>query len=330
MSSDRHTSYAEEGGELLSRKSTEYHREGTIGENHPMTNRLGRRILPRQRDGVQDKRVGGANDWQGGPVEIFINKVASIVLKNAFSVWCGEVSSILNAPTLLSTEKQLERSLDEGITRLRQGGTRSVLFQVTLLAYGYTFLGNGTVRAFVSHLTHEAAVYNRLSPLQGRDVPVFLGAIDLRVMDKIYYFVHRVYVVHITFLSWGGDSLADALKTGGFTDKSLQSMAITALRAMHQEGVVHKDVLFSNMLFNREVKRVMMIDFEREVLVKPPRPPLAQLVPNKRRRKPEETECKKTATSSCNIRRVGEGFSKDILDAKMVFWDLDSRYGIAK
>ncbi|EXL41498.1 hypothetical protein FOCG_16302 [Fusarium oxysporum f. sp. radicis-lycopersici 26381] len=215
--------------------------------------------------------------------------------------------------------KQLERSLDEGITRLRQGGTRSVLFQVTLLAYGYTFLGNGTVRAFVSDLTHEAAVYNRLSPLQGRDVPVFLGAIDLRAMDKIYYFVHRVYVVHITFLSWGGDSLADALKTGGFTDKSLQSMAITALRAMHQEGVVHKDVLFSNMLFNREVKRVMMIDFERAVLVKPPRPPLAQLVPNKRRRKPEETECKKTATSSCNIRRVGEGFSKDILDAKMVF-----------
>ncbi|KAF4334308.1 hypothetical protein FBEOM_11861 [Fusarium beomiforme] len=227
-------------------------------------------------------------------------------------------------------QKQLERSLDEGITRLRQGGTRSVLFQVTLLAYGYTFLGKGTVRAFVSDLTHEAAVYNRLSPLQGRDVPVFLGAIDLRAMDKIYYFVHRVYVVHITFLSWGGDSLADALKTGGFTDKNLQSMAITALRAMHQEGVVHKDVLFSNMLFNREVKRVMMIDFERAVLVKPPRPPLAQLVPNKRRRKPEETECKKTATSSCNIRRVGEGFSKDILDAKMVFWDLDSRYGIAK
>ncbi|KAI1026501.1 hypothetical protein LB504_013126 [Fusarium proliferatum] len=227
-------------------------------------------------------------------------------------------------------QRQLERSLDEGITRLRQGGTRSVLFQVTLLAYGYTFLGKGTVRTFVSDLTHEATVYNRLSPLQGRDVPVFLGAIDLRAMDKIYYFVHRVYVVHIMFLSWGGDSLADALKTGGFTDKNLQSMAITALRAMHQEGVVHKDVLFSNMLFNREVKRVMMIDFERAVLVKPPRLPLAQLVPNKRRRKPEETERKKTATSSCNIRRVGDGFSKDILDAKMVFWDLDSRYGIAK
>ncbi|RYC77038.1 hypothetical protein BFJ63_vAg20087, partial [Fusarium oxysporum f. sp. narcissi] len=300
MSSDRHTSYAEEGGELLSRKSTKYHREGTIGENHPMTNRLGRRILPRQRDGVQDKRVGGANDWQGGPVEIFINKVASIVLKNAFSV-CNRPTQachpVSHGEWLALLQKQLERSLDEGITRLRQGGTRSVLFQVTLLAYGYTFLGKGTVRAFVSDLTHEAAVYNRLSPLQGRDVPVFLGAIDLRAMDKIYYFVHRVYVVHITFLSWGGDSLADALKTGGFTDKNLQSMAITALRAMHQEGVVHTDVLFSNMLFNREVKRVMMIDFERAVLVKPPRPPLAQLVPNKRRRKPEETECKKTATS---------------------------------
>ncbi|KID66885.1 Protein kinase-like domain protein, partial [Metarhizium majus ARSEF 297] len=297
-----------------------------------MTNRLGRRILPRQRDGVQDKRVGGANDWQGGPVEIIINKVASIVLKNAFSV-CNRPTQachpVSHGKWLALLQKQLERSLDEGITRLRQGGTRSVLFQVTLLAYGYTFLGKGTVRAFISDLTHEAAVYNRLSPLQGHDVPVFLGAIDLRAMDKIYYFVHRVYVVHMTFLSWGGDSLADALKTG-FTDKNLQSTAMTALRAIHQEGVVHKDVLFSNMLFNREVKRVMMIDFERAVLVKPPRPPLAQLVPSKRQRKPGETECKKAATSSCNIRRVGEGFSKDILDAKMVFWDLDSRYGIAK
>ncbi|SPJ72404.1 uncharacterized protein FTOL_02132 [Fusarium torulosum] len=117
--------------------------------------------------------------------------------------------------------KQLERSLDDGISRLKQEGTRGVLFKVTLLAYGYTFLGKGTVQAFISDLTHEAAVYDRLNPIQGRNVPVFLGAIDLRTMDKIYYYFHRVYVVHMTFLSWGGDSLADAMKTG-IVGKNLQ------------------------------------------------------------------------------------------------------------
>jgi hypothetical protein len=219
--------------------------------------------------------------------------------------------------------------LDDGISRLKQEGTRGVLFKVTLLAYGYTFLGKGTVQAFISDLTHEAAVYDRLNPIQGRNVPVFLGAIDLRTMDKIYYYFHRVYVVHITFLSWGGDSLAAAMKTG-IVGKSLQSMAITSLRAMHQKGVIHRDVLFANMLFNWELKRVMMIDFERASLAELPRPPLAQLVPNKRRQRPEERECKNVAPLSCNARRASRGFSEDIIKARMVFRDLISPYGIAK
>jgi hypothetical protein len=50
-----------------------------------MTNRLGRRILLRQWDGVQDKRVDEANDWHGGLVEIAINKAVSIVRKTVFS-----------------------------------------------------------------------------------------------------------------------------------------------------------------------------------------------------------------------------------------------------
>ncbi|KAH7231142.1 hypothetical protein BKA59DRAFT_550030 [Fusarium tricinctum] len=225
--------------------------------------------------------------------------------------------------------KQLERSLDDGISRLKQEGTRGVLFKVTLLAYGYTFLGKGTVQAFISDLTHEAAVYDRLNPIQGRNVPVFLGAIDLRTMDKIYYYFHRVYVVHITFLSWGGDSLAAAMKTG-IVGKNLQSMAITSLRAIHQEGVIHRDVLFANMLFNWELKRVMMIDFERASLVKPPRLPLAQLVSNKRKRMSEERESKSAVISSCSARRASRGFSEDIANARMVFRDLASPHRIVK
>jgi serine/threonine protein kinase len=160
-------------------------------------------------------------------------------------------------------------------------------------------------------------------------VPVFLGAIDLRTMDKIYYYFHRVYVVHITFLSWGGDSLADAMKTG-IVGKNLQSMAITSLRAIHQEGVIHRDILFANMLFNWELKRVMMIDFERASLVKPPRLPLAQLVSNKRKRMLEERESKSAVISSCSARRASRGFSEDIINARMVFRDLALPHRIVK
>ncbi|KAK8038582.1 hypothetical protein PG993_006993 [Apiospora rasikravindrae] len=61
--------------------------------------------------------------------------------------------------------EQLEQSLDDGIIPLDDGGARSVLFKVTLLAYGYTFVSKGTVQAFVEDLGHEAAVYRRLRPL---------------------------------------------------------------------------------------------------------------------------------------------------------------------
>ncbi|KAK8039664.1 hypothetical protein PG993_008075 [Apiospora rasikravindrae] len=61
--------------------------------------------------------------------------------------------------------EQLEQSLDDGIIPLDDGGARSVLFKVTLLAYGYTFVSKCIVQAFVEDLGHEAAGYRRLRPL---------------------------------------------------------------------------------------------------------------------------------------------------------------------
>ncbi|KAF5966854.1 reticulocyte-binding protein 2 like protein a [Fusarium bulbicola] len=89
---------------------------------------------------------------------------------------------------------QLEQSIDEGISRLRKSGTRGVLLQVTLLAHGYTFVAKGTVEVFAQDLEDEAAVYERLRPIQGVNVPVFLGPIDLESMDKPYHYDHRMYV----------------------------------------------------------------------------------------------------------------------------------------
>ncbi|KAI8625609.1 hypothetical protein F5Y19DRAFT_466948 [Xylariaceae sp. FL1651] len=160
--------------------------------------------------------------------------------------------------------QQLAHSLDRGVMRLGEEGARGVLFQVTMLAFGYTFVCKGTVQAFVRDLEHEAAVYRRLQAVQGTSIPVFLGAIDLRSINRTYYYDHRVYIIHMTFFSWGG-------------------------------GVVHEDVRSANLLLNTTTQEIMVIDFERALLLDPPRRPLGHLVPNKRARNQETAEGKNGA-----------------------------------
>lgn len=133
--------------------------------------------------------------------------------------------------------EQLGKSLDEGITPLHSGGARGVLFKMTVLAYGYTFASKGTVRAFIGDLENEEAMYERLRPLQGVNVPVFLGAIDLRPMNKTYYYDHRVYVVHMTLLSWGGCSIDEAEALG----ESKESMRLRAIRSL---SLIHNRRIF--------------------------------------------------------------------------------------
>ncbi|KAK2051460.1 hypothetical protein LY76DRAFT_599321 [Colletotrichum caudatum] len=213
--------------------------------------------------------------------------------------------------------EQLERTLDDGVTPLGQGGARGVLFKVSLLAYGYTFVSKGTVQAFIKDLQHEAAVYDRLRPIQGTHVPVFLGAIDLQPLNRIYYYDHRVYVVHMTFLSWGGHDLHVIERVEG-RDGHLEETAMRSLRAIHYQGVVHKDVREENMLFNEEVNGIMMIDFERAQLLEPPRRPLGPLVPNKRRRTSQMKGSKLTQRRTSRGEDQGV-FSGDIAMAENLF-----------
>ncbi|KID81672.1 Protein kinase-like domain protein [Metarhizium guizhouense ARSEF 977] len=218
--------------------------------------------------------------------------------------------------------KQLEESLDDGVTSLGEGGSRGVLFRITLVAYGYTFVGKGTVRAFIRDLEHEAAVYKRLKPAQGISVPVFLGMVDLRAMNKIYYYDHRVYIVHLMFLSWGGYKLDDIQIASGM-GKRLADGTLQSLRSMHEQGVVHKDIRGANMLFNPETDRVMIIDFERSSIVQPPRRALAQVVPNKRPWNHETTEKRKGRCGVSGRQQNGGDIGEDILMARSTFLELN-------
>ncbi|KAG6103388.1 hypothetical protein E4U31_002820 [Claviceps sp. LM219 group G6] len=127
---------------------------------------------------------------------------------------------------------QFEQSLDGGITYEGVAGSRGMFFKVTLLAYGYTFVSKGTVSTHVKHLQNEAKIYEQLEPTQGVHVPVFLGTIDLRMM-----------------------------RTSGLIEQAEQAM-----NSVHDRGVIHQDVRWENVLFNPEIKGIMIIDFERSTV----------------------------------------------------------------
>ena len=222
-------------------------------------------------------------------------------------------SSVVNADTrhsishynfLQLLSRQLKCTLDYGITSLDITGARGALFKVTLLGYGYTFISKGTVQVFVPDLEHEGQVYERLKDVQGVHVPVFLGAIDLRSLGRTYYYDFRIDIVHLSFMSWGGL----ALRNGRDLDRNkstLEPMAVKAIRAIHQRGVLHKDARYENMLFNPQIGRVMLIDFERSQLLDPPRSTLA-----KRRR---------VLDPKGRIKSVDYGFLNDLAGVRAAF-----------
>ncbi|KAG6089777.1 hypothetical protein E4U31_008032 [Claviceps sp. LM219 group G6] len=188
----------------------------------------------------------------------------------------GEAGSLKRHPVdhaqwLRLLQEQFKKSIDVGITYQGVVGAVGAFFKVTLLAYGYTFVSKGTVASQVKHLEHEARVYERLKPIQGRYVPVFLGTIDLRTMDKDYWIYLETYVVHMMFVSWGGILFhvhragMDQLET--LHDVPWVDEGVRALKAVHNEGVLHCDVRWGNVLFNSETKGIMLIDFERAELL---------------------------------------------------------------
>ncbi|KAG6262233.1 hypothetical protein E4U49_003277 [Claviceps purpurea] len=159
---------------------------------------------------------------------------------------------------------QLKRSLYDGIKYQGVFGARGILFKVTLLAYGYTFVSKGAVSANIRHLQHEADIYKQLEPIQGVHVPVFLGAIDLREMNKFYWIYPEIRVVCFMFLSWGGYCIERyEMAQFDISPERLEEQAEKTMVSIHDKGVIHQDVRWENVLFNPETNGIMMIDFER-------------------------------------------------------------------
>ncbi|KJF60363.1 uncharacterized protein CIMG_10489 [Coccidioides immitis RS] len=174
-------------------------------------------------------------------------------------------------------QAQLDRTLDQDCDPLWKQGARGNLFRITLASHGYTFVGKGTISVYVPDLQHEGLMYQQLERLQGRVVPVYLGNIWL--VEP--WLDIGVEIVHMLLMSWGGELAvpSDVPDLDGEIDRSLEEIC--------REGVDHSDVREPNILWNRERRRVMLIDFERSRLLAPNRrPPLQGLSPNKKRQQP--------------------------------------------
>jgi hypothetical protein len=119
-----------------------------------------------------------------------------------------------------------------------------VLFKLTLMPYGYTVAGKGSVEEGWTHgLCKEEKIYRLLQPVQGSDTPVFLGSLHL---DRHYVF-ERAWINHFLLLSWGGQGLEFNTMT-----KDRITAYREALRNIRACGVDTGYVPYQNLLWSVE------------------------------------------------------------------------------
>ena len=165
----------------------------------------------------------------------------------------------LDQPTLARlVDEQLqrpERDDDCGFVSLDRAGWAGALFRLELLSHGYTFVGKGTVQPLVPVLHIEADMYKRMDALQGKAIPVYLGNVDLTLP---FHLTTSVTIVHLLLLSWAGE---EAWRCGIESER----LWLETVRTNHEVaalGVQQGDLRDQNVLWNLELDRAILIDFE--------------------------------------------------------------------
>ena len=152
---------------------------------------------------------------------------------------------------------QLALDPNNGCEPLRKQGARSALFKVTLESYRYSFVAKGTVTAFKADLKHEGLAYRHLSEIQGKLIPVYLGNISL---VRPYFLDVGVRIVRMLLMSWAGEQARKDLMLAMGRDLAVETTG--AVTKMLDCGVEHRDVRPSNVLWNTNGRKAMLVDFE--------------------------------------------------------------------
>lgn len=167
--------------------------------------------------------------------------------------------------------KQLNDDRDNGCKALNIVGTSGALFKMTLAPYGYTFVGKGTIKSKVRRLQHEAEVYQYLNKLQGTQIPVCLGSVNL---NQPFIMNNLDYIVHFLLLSWGGKDMEEATPSSC----DLHEVGERFKKELRRYGVEHGDICAQNVLWSVELNNPVLIDFDQAQLMPKKRPNTPYLI----------------------------------------------------
>ncbi|PSN73790.1 hypothetical protein BS50DRAFT_607293 [Corynespora cassiicola Philippines] len=190
--------------------------------------------------------------------------------------------------------QQLSEDLDRDCQPVGVPGACGVLFRVRLKSHGYVVAAKCAPVDFVHRLEWESAIYRRLRSIQGIHVPVHLGNIGLKTP---YFYEGIAELVHMMFLSFGGKCISEyrTSKNKAYIARQVDC----SVQAIHDLGVLHKDLEPRNILWSQETSQAMVIDFERAQIVQP-RTALVSISANRKRTRRSEAS---------SVKQSGNGIS---------------------
>lgn len=162
---------------------------------------------------------------------------------------------------LVRNQLATDRGYDADCCPLYKAGSYGALFKVRLSSHGFTLVAKGATNEHILPLLHERGIYNKLRVVQGIHVPVCLGVVKLEPKYPYYYNGGRY--THMLLLSWAGEPIARCLSP------STPAMVACSLRAIHQQGVLHRDAEPRNILWNDICQNPMIVDFGRASITNP-------------------------------------------------------------
>ena len=97
-------------------------------------------------------------------------------------------------------------------------------------------------------------------------MPVYLGIINVA---RGHILPGGAQVFHLLLMLWCGNTITSST---AITSRQAEDETRRSSKAVLSEGVHHGDEHASNLLWNEELRRVMLVDFDRAVLLPPPTP----------------------------------------------------------